>query len=51
MTRKDVRRKPGEPDRTPSPDAELTRSFAIGCGVLLLAFVVLAVVLYFVWIR
>lgn len=51
MTRKDVRRRAGEPDRTPSPDAELTRSFAIGCGVLLLAFVVLSVLVYLFWVR
>lgn len=39
------------PDKTPNPDAELTRSFAVGCGVLILAFLLLSLILYFVWTR
>lgn len=41
----------GAPDRQISPDAELTRSFAIGCGVLFLAFLLLTAFVYYFWSR
>jgi len=42
-------RKPGEPDRQISPDAELTKEFGIGCLVLFAAFLVLTVVVWWFW--
>jgi len=44
-------RQPGEPDRQVSPDAELTRSFALGCGVLFLAFLLLSALVFYFWSR
>lgn len=44
-------RQPGEPDRQVNPDAELTRSFALGCGVLFLAFLVLSALVFYFWSR
>jgi hypothetical protein len=41
----------GEPDRRIDPDREFARSFAIGCGVLLGAFVLLSVLVYVFWMR
>lgn len=41
----------GVPDRQISPDAELTRSFAIGCAVLFLAFLLLSTLVYYFWSR
>lgn len=41
----------GSPDRQISPDAELTRSFAIGCAVLFLAFLLLTAFVYYFWSR
>lgn len=41
----------GAPDRQISPDAELTRSFAIGCAVLFLAFLLLTALVYYFWSR
>jgi hypothetical protein len=34
-----------------SPDAELTRSFGIGCLTLLMAFLLLSVAVYYFWMR
>ena len=44
-------RREGEPDRQLSPDAELTRSFALGCGVVFLAFLLLAALVFYFWSR
>lgn len=41
----------GTPDRQISPDAELTRSFALGCAVLFLAFLLLTALVYYFWSR
>jgi type VI protein secretion system component VasF len=41
----------GAPDRQVNPDKELTRSFAIGCGVLFVAFLLLTVLVYYFWSR
>jgi len=41
----------GQAEKQISPDAELTRSFGIGCVVLLVAFVVLSVAVYYFWTR
>jgi hypothetical protein len=34
-----------------NPDAELTRSFLIGCGVLFVAFLLLTAAVYYFWTR
>ena len=34
-----------------NPDAELARSFGIGCLVLLVAFVLLSIAVYYFWTR
>ena len=39
------------PDRQTNPDAELARSFAVGCGVLFLAFLLLTVLVFYFWTR
>lgn len=44
-------RQAGEPDRQTNPDAELARSFALGCGVLLLAFLLLSAFVFYFWSR
>ena len=41
----------GVPDRQTNPDAELARSFAVGCGVLFLAFLLLTVLVFYFWTR
>lgn len=41
----------GEPDRQVDPDARLAKAFLVGCGVLLLAFLLLAVALWVIWTR
>ena len=41
----------GLPDRQTNPDAELARSFAIGCGVLFLAFLLLSALVFYFWTR
>lgn len=46
-----ARSRDGVPDRQLDPDAELTRSFAIGCAVLLVAFLLLSVAVYYFWTR
>ena len=42
---------PREPDRQYSPDAELGKSFAVGCGVLLVLFVLGWIVIAYFWMR
>lgn len=44
-------RKPGAPDRQANPDAELTRSFAVGCLVLFVAFLLLSASVFYFWSR
>lgn len=44
-------RQEGEPDRQTSPDAELARSFALGCGVIFLAFLLLSAFVFYFWSR
>lgn len=44
-----ARRRPGEPDRQLSPDADLTHSFAVGCVVLFLVFLLLTALVYYFW--
>lgn len=39
------------PDRQTNPDAELARSFAVGCGVLFLAFLLLSALVFYFWTR
>ena len=41
----------GVPDRQADPDAELTRSFAIGCAILFLAFLLLSALVFYFWSR
>jgi hypothetical protein len=41
----------GKPSKTPNPDAELTRSFGIGCLVLLGAFLVMWALVWFFYMR
>jgi len=41
----------GGAERQRSPDAELARSFGIGCLVLFGAFLLLSVAVYFAWTR
>jgi hypothetical protein len=38
-------------ERQPNPDAELARSFGLGCLVLFAAFLLLSVAVYFFWTR
>jgi len=44
-------RQEGQPDRQTNPDAELARSFALGCGVLFLAFLLLSAFVFYFWSR
>jgi|GEM_PF-2636761 len=44
-------RTPGAPDRQVNPDAELTRSFAVGCLVLFAAFLLLTALVFYFWSR
>jgi len=44
-------RTPGAPDRQVNPDAELTRSFAVGCLVLFVAFLLLSALVFYFWSR
>lgn len=44
-----VQHKPGEPDRQFSADASLTKQFGVGCVVLLVAFVLLTVAVWWFW--
>jgi len=44
-------RTPGAPDRQVNPDAELTRSFAVGCLVLFVAFLLLSALVFDFWSR
>ena len=39
------------PDEQVNPDAALARSFAVGCAVLLLAFLLLWALVYIFWMR
>jgi hypothetical protein len=39
----------GEPDRQHSPDADLTKQFALGCVVLFGAFLLLATLVWWFW--
>ncbi len=39
------------PERQRNPDAELARSFGVGCLVLFAAFVLLSVAVYYFWTR
>jgi hypothetical protein len=41
----------GRAEKQISPDAELTRSFGIGCLVLFAAFLLLSVAVYYFWTR
>ena len=42
-------RSAGEPDRQYSPDADLTKQFALGCVVLFGAFLLLAIMVWWFW--
>lgn len=42
---------PRRAEKQPNPDAELTRSFLIGCGVLFLVFLLLTASVYYFWSR
>ena len=44
-----VQREPGKPDRQYNPDAVLGKQFALGCGVLFLAFLVLTFAVWWFW--
>jgi len=46
-----TRRKPGEPDRQISPDAEGARLFGIGCLVLFAGFLLLTAAVWWFWMR
>jgi hypothetical protein len=41
----------GKPSRTPSPDADLTRAFGVGCLVLFVAFLLLWAMVWFFYMR
>ena len=41
----------GRADKQTNPDAELARSFGIGCLVLIGAFLLLSVAVYYFWMR
>ena len=45
------RRRPGEPDRQISPDAEFFKAYGVGCVLLFVAFLALAAALTWIWLR
>ena len=44
-----VQQEPGKPDRQYNPDAVLARQFALGCGVLVVAFLLLTFTVWWFW--
>lgn len=46
-----VQRNPGEPDRQYNPDAAFAKQFAVGCLVLFVAFLLLAVAVWWFWMQ
>jgi hypothetical protein len=46
-----VQHEPGKPDRQYNPDAVLAKQFALGCGVLFVAFLVLTAAVWWFWMH
>ena len=46
-----VQRVPGQPDRQYNPDASFGKMFAVGCGVLFLAFLLLTAAVWWFWMH
>ena len=46
-----AKRKPGEPDQQYNPDAVFGGQFALGCGVLFVAFLLLTAAVWWFWMH
>jgi hypothetical protein len=46
-----VQKEPGQPDQQYNPDAVLAKQFALGCGVLFFAFLLLTAAVWWFWMH